>query len=111
MIIIPLIVYSQGNYKKMGGSPDGSKAKVKMDPSATWVVTGKHENMENGTDAQIYLVNLSKTLLAALKNPDFTKVHNFLIFNFFPKLTVLVYIRVKYILHPYSLSLVLVWSL
>lgn len=61
----------QRNYKKMDGSPDGFKGKVKMDPSLTWVVIGKHENRENGKYAQIYLVNLMKTLLIPSKGPNF----------------------------------------
>lgn len=54
----------------MGGSPDGSKEKVKMDHSVTWVVTGKHENSKNGTVAHRYLVKLMKTLLIPLKGPN-----------------------------------------
>jgi hypothetical protein len=55
--------YSQGNYKKMGGSPNGSRKKVIMDPSAMSVDIGKLENRENGMDVQTYLVNSMKTLL------------------------------------------------
>ena len=53
----------------MGGSPDGSKEKAKMDLFTTGVVTGKHGNGENGTDVLIYLENLTKSLLIPLKDP------------------------------------------
>ena len=47
----------------MGGSPNGSRKKVIMDPSAMSVDIGKLENRENGMDVQTYLVNSMKTLL------------------------------------------------
>ncbi|KAE9459445.1 hypothetical protein C3L33_08666, partial [Rhododendron williamsianum] len=74
MIILTFFCCSQGNYRRMGGSPDGSKEKVKMDHSVTWVVTGKHENSENGTVACRYLVKLMKTLLIPLKGPNVAQV-------------------------------------
>lgn len=54
----------------MGGRPDGSKEKAKMDPSAMWVVTGKHESRLNGINALIYSMTLRKALLILLKGPD-----------------------------------------
>ncbi|KAA8522246.1 hypothetical protein F0562_012919 [Nyssa sinensis] len=63
----------QGNYKKMGGSPDGSKEKLKTDPSAMWVDIGKPESREIGMDAQIYLVNLMKTSITPPTGPDFSE--------------------------------------
>ncbi|KAK5847211.1 hypothetical protein PVK06_003515 [Gossypium arboreum] len=61
----------QENYKKMGGSLDGSIKIVKMDPSATRAGIGKQENKENGMDVQIYLVYSMKNLLIPLNDPDF----------------------------------------
>lgn len=60
-------LFSQGNYKKMGGSPDGSREKVKMAPSAMSADIGKLVNRENGMDAPTYLVNLMNTLLISYK--------------------------------------------
>lgn len=54
----------------MGGSLDGSKEMMKMDPSVMWVVIGKQGNGGNGMDVQIYLENLMKNLLIHLNNPD-----------------------------------------
>ncbi|KAE8055953.1 hypothetical protein FH972_012760 [Carpinus fangiana] len=53
----------RGNYKKMGGSPDGLRGKVTMEPSAMSVDIGKLRSRQTGMDAQIYLVKLAKTLL------------------------------------------------
>lgn len=46
----------------MGGCPDGSREKLRMDPSATSEDIGKLGNGENGMAVLIYLVNLMKTL-------------------------------------------------
>lgn len=54
--------YSQGKYKKVVGSLDGSEEKVKMERFDTLVGIGRRESMEDGTGARIYLVNLMKTL-------------------------------------------------
>lgn len=53
----------QGNYKKMGGNPDGSRKKVKMDLSAMLVAIGNHGSRVNGMNAQTFLVNLLKPLI------------------------------------------------
>lgn len=66
LLIIVVFLFdpnSHGNYKKLDGSPDGSRKKVKVDPIAMSADTGKLENRVNGMDALIYLANLTKTLL------------------------------------------------
>lgn len=54
-IMLYLILNSPGNYKRMDGSLDGSRGKVKMDPIAMPVGIGKHENSASGMDVQIFL--------------------------------------------------------
>lgn len=62
---------SPGNYKSVDGSPGGFREKVKMDLSATGVVTGKHENREIGRDARIFLANSVKIFHNPLKSLDY----------------------------------------
>lgn len=47
----------------MGGNPDGSSKKVKMDLSAMLVAIGNHGSRVNGMNAQTFLVNLMKPLI------------------------------------------------
>lgn len=68
---LPLVLHSRENYKKRGGSRDGSREMVKMDPSNMWAVIGKQENRGNGMAVQIYLVNSMKNLLIPLNDADF----------------------------------------
>lgn len=66
----------------MVGSLNGSKEKVKMERSVTLVGIGKPESLEDGMDAQIYLVNLMENLSLLWMHLDF-KVQVILIVKFF----------------------------
>lgn len=55
----------------MGGNPDGSREKVKMDRSGMWVAIGNRESKESGMDAQTYLASSPQKLLIPLKGDDY----------------------------------------